>query len=222
MGGLGSGRIAEQPTLEACDTLALNVNKVMRCVWTALRKSGLLPLPPDAELTTSTFPWGWMRPESTEPWAVVMLQLKLGGVAGTAQFVYDIKHLSCATGPQDYTVHLLTTPCRFGGVRWWWVCPQTSRRVSKLCLPNGGTKFLSRGPGGYQLAYASQREDEYGRAHRRGRRIRRRLGGVHTDARSPVPEKPPRMRQATYARLQRQLWDIETILDKQLDEFEAR
>jgi AAA domain len=42
-------------------------------------------------------------------------------------------------------------------VRWWWICPATGRRVSKLYLPNGGVRFLSHGPGAYRLAYASQR-----------------------------------------------------------------
>jgi hypothetical protein len=57
------------------------------------------------------------------------------------------------TGSQHYPVSMVTTPCLFGGSRWWWVCPATGRRVGKLYLPNGGARFLSRGLGACQLAY---------------------------------------------------------------------
>src|SRR5262245_33316593 len=51
----------------------------------------------------------------------------------------------------------------------------------------------------YELAYASQRETKYDRALRRARKLRLRLGGDPAD--DEYPDKPPRMRWATYNRL---------------------
>ncbi len=46
----------------------------------------------------------------------------------------------------DDCVHLTTTRPRFGGVRWWFVCPGPScgRRVGVLCLPPDETHFRCR------------------------------------------------------------------------------
>ena len=56
-----------------------------------------------------------------------------------------------ATGAAvDYRVCLTTTRPRFGGLRWWFVCPLTkagrpcTRRVGKLYLPPGGHYFGCR------------------------------------------------------------------------------
>jgi hypothetical protein len=69
--------------------------------------------------------------------------------------------------------------------------------VRKLYLPLGGRHFWSRHA--YELAYASQRETKFDRALRRARKLRLSLGGDPAD--DEYPEKPPRMRWATYNRL---------------------
>ena len=56
----------------------------------------------------------------------------------------------------DDKVYLAPTRPHFGGLRWWFVCPQLNRRVRKLYLPVGGRHFWSRHA--YEPAYASQRE----------------------------------------------------------------
>jgi hypothetical protein len=210
MGGLGSGRTRSVPTIESRGSLVLDVNTIMRAVHQALRSQGLYP------------PQGDMLSVSAEirPSVRVDIRLELEATAGIAVLAYDIKPLSKNTGPQKYPVRLVATPCRFGSVRWWWVCPQTGRQVVKLHLPDGGTRFLSREA--HRLTYASQREDKYQRAHRRGERIRCKLGGVELAARGSIPSKPPRMRQATYERFQRKLLAIEILLDQQLEEIGAR
>jgi hypothetical protein len=70
-----------------------------------------------------------------------------------------------------YRVHLTTTRLRFGGLRWWFVCPLTvngipcTRRVAKLCLPPGGRYFGCRHCHG--LTYTSCQESrKYDRAFR--------------------------------------------------------
>ncbi len=58
----------------------------------------------------------------------------------------------------DYPVRLAATPCRYGGKRWWFICPLTkngiacNRRVLKLYL-GGGKYFGCRHC--YELTYQS-------------------------------------------------------------------
>ena len=48
------------------------------------------------------------------------------------------------------------------GRRWWFVCPKTAKRVSKVYMPPGAVTFASRGA--HRLAYKSQRETPFARA----------------------------------------------------------
>jgi hypothetical protein len=103
-------------------------------------------------------------------------------------------------------------------VRWWWLCPASGRRVAKLYLPAGAARFLSRGPEGHRLAYASQRVGRIERGHRRAGRLRARLGDGQGRAFGPLPPRPARMRRATYEGLLDQLAAVEQEL---MDEIEA-
>ena len=64
----------------------------------------------------------------------------------------------------NYRIELEFTPCYFGGLRYWFVCPLTknsipcSRRVGKLYLPPGGQYFGCRHC--YNLTYRSQKEHD--------------------------------------------------------------
>jgi hypothetical protein len=116
-------------------------------------------------------------------------------------------------------VALTTAPCRLGGLRWWWRCPDTGRRCAKLYLPNGGRRLLSRA--GHRLAYASQAEDAVTRAHRRAAGIRRRLGGGEGLAGAPPP-RPRGMRRATHERLVAELGEAGRALDRAFLEGAAR
>ena len=64
----------------------------------------------------------------------------------------------------DYKIHLETTPCKFGGVRFWFVCPlwrdgqYCGRRVGKLYLPGTATYFGCRHC--YNLTYQSCKEHD--------------------------------------------------------------
>ena len=64
----------------------------------------------------------------------------------------------------DYHVRLETTPCNYGGVRWWFICPLSvngnscERRVGKLYLPPGGHYFGCRHC--YDLTYRSSQEND--------------------------------------------------------------
>ena len=97
-------------------------------------------------------------------------------------------------------------------LRWWFVCPHLNRRVRKLYLPLGGRHFWSRRA--YELAYVSQRETKFDRALRRARKLRLSLGGDPAD--DEYPEKPPRMRWATYNRLLDKLRAADGVADERL------
>ncbi|OGP65758.1 MAG: hypothetical protein A2169_15810 [Deltaproteobacteria bacterium RBG_13_47_9] len=66
----------------------------------------------------------------------------------------------------DYKVQLTTTPCNFGGVRYWFICPLSrngiycGRRTGTLYLASGGKYFGCRHC--YNLSYESRNESRLG------------------------------------------------------------
>jgi hypothetical protein len=66
----------------------------------------------------------------------------------------------------DYKVQLTTTPCNFGGVRYWFICPLSKngvycgRRVAKLYKAPGGHYFGCRHCN--NLSYESRNESRHG------------------------------------------------------------
>jgi hypothetical protein len=67
----------------------------------------------------------------------------------------------------DYKVRLTTTPCNFGGVRYWFICPLSKndtycgRRVGTLYKAPGAAYFGCRHC--YNLSYESRNESRLGR-----------------------------------------------------------
>ena len=67
----------------------------------------------------------------------------------------------------DYKISLTTTPCNFGGVRYWFICPLSingvycGRRTGTLYLTSGGSYFGCRHC--YDLSYESRNESRLGR-----------------------------------------------------------
>jgi hypothetical protein len=64
----------------------------------------------------------------------------------------------------DYQIRLTVTRPRFGGLRWWFICPLVvngrpcGRRVGKLYLPPGGRYYGCRHC--YQLTYRSAQKHD--------------------------------------------------------------
>jgi hypothetical protein len=161
MGGYGSGRRGGRPTVEGRATLALGVKRVMRPVLAAQRDRSF---PPGDVMNAGPIRFAFWREGGAEPWAAVDACLQLAPDRGHARLTLEHGAGWRGVGPRDQHVELEAAPCRFGGVRWWWLCPATSRRAAKLYLPGGSSCFLSRQA--HRLVYASQREDEFARAHR--------------------------------------------------------
>ena len=96
----------------------------------------------------------------------------------------------------DQSITIDETPCHFGGVHKWFICPNCSRRVAVLYA--GGKLFLCRHC--YRLAYACQNEDSRDRLMRKCRKIRERLG-ADGNLFQPVYGKPKGMHEKTFIRL---------------------
>lgn len=70
-------------------------------------------------------------------------------------------------------IDLITTPCHYGGVRYWFRCPAVGCGKRVAILYGAGKFFACRHC--YQLAYESQREPDYDRQARRADKLRKRL-----------------------------------------------
>lgn len=92
-------------------------------------------------------------------------------------------------------IALVRTHPHLGGVRWWFLCPRTGRRVAKLYLPIGGRHFLSRQA--YGLVHDTRQMSMVCLLSKRVSRIAGQLGAPDCDFLEP-PEKPIRMRWRTY------------------------
>jgi hypothetical protein len=99
---------------------------------------------------------------------------------------------------QDVTqsVALDWTPCRYGGVRPWFLCPRCSRRVAVLAMD--GHWFWCRHC--YRLPYTSQQEGRIDRLYRKARKIRDKVGASH-NLMEHVWRKPKGMHWRTFERL---------------------
>jgi hypothetical protein len=108
-----------------------------------------------------------------------MKQLRLGGLFGAGSLMVDWRDVTglvvasavvrldgdgviVKCGGLEYKVCIERMACRFGGVRYWFLCPAVKddvycgNRVTKLFLPPGGSVFGCRGC--YDLTYQSCQE----------------------------------------------------------------
>ena len=179
MGGYGSGRSGGRPTSEACGSLVLQTT-------TFLRAGLRFGVKGNATLTFTA---------DGEPFPVSVTIDTLDRDYSYIEFSHSRR--SHPASFENYRVTLLTTPQRYGGVRWWFQCPRTGARAVRLFLPRGGHQFWSRGA--YRLGYATQREGRMDRISRRATKLCMNLGG-NDNWRDGPPTKPKWMRWETYSR----------------------
>ena len=190
MGGSGStrwgGHARRQTVADA--PLCLSLQK--------LREAG--PLPPRAGRGSLTWTNDDGSPHATvgfavsarEPWGRWMtLTYRAHWGTDTPQTVEERFRLEAA-------------PQRFGGVRWWVVCPGCRSRRGALYVPLGrALRFRCRVC--YRLAYATQRWDRNDRAKRRLYLAAQRIG-LHSTVpdlwEDSPPPRPKGMHHATYRR----------------------
>lgn len=120
----------------------------------------------------------------------------------------------------DYKISLVTSPCHFGGVRYWFICPLVvngrycGRRVGTLYLASGGKYFGCRHC--YDLSYNSRNESRIGRP-----------GGIgyFLTLEQQIENKEEKLKRRYYAgrptRKYRRLLKLEHRLDGIQDRWEA-
>jgi hypothetical protein len=188
-------RTSPYPTAEGCQSLALDINAVMRPAAAARRRAeaegGAMVIGGRQTWTRGGAPWAWVD---------IAVQLAPGPApVADATLRYSADHADHPTGRRVQRVAVATVPCHFGGVRWHWICPETGRNVRYLYLPNGGTRFLSRGA--YKLRWASTCATALEKSHMRLARLAAKLGAEYQGFTREPPPKPKWMRWATYDRL---------------------
>ncbi len=185
MGGLGSGgwNRTGRPTTAAASRLDVN----------NLNKSGGLKAGAYSKLT-------WSR--DTEP---------VGNINTLASEDSVTLIYSSRIGDGEWTDHrervaISWEPCRFGGHRPFFHCPDCTRRVLYLY---GFRRYLCRRC--HRLSYPSQRERENDRAQRKANRIRVWLGGE--PGWQNIPPRPKGMHRRTYDRLIDDIMAADAITD---------
>lgn len=151
MGGYGSGRWrwhSKKTTVEECRQL--DVSR-----W---RREGLI-----VPYHVWHGGWSWRDPHTDKERASIGVQVATGADAGQVVLRYTVTPPGGEPQQLDYVAPLVTTRPRFGGLRWWFQCPNRDcgRRVSKLYMPPGERYFLCRHC--YDLAYTSSQEHDKGR-----------------------------------------------------------
>jgi len=112
------------------------------------------------------FKWGGMRwtNYAGEETGSISFKVSVNDNTGYIQFQYTYTdYYTKEKTDLDYQVQLVSTPCNFGGKRWWFICPLVvngrvcNRRVGVLYL-GGGKYFGCRHC--YDLTYRSCKEHD--------------------------------------------------------------
>ncbi len=176
MGGYGSGRPGWKSKVEDCRSLDVN----------RLHREGCL---------ASGYSGGWQWTRDGERVA----NISMHSTGQTLTLAFRVQQNGGDWQSIQQPIPLAFTPCRFGGLRPWFICPgivsgkRCERRVAKLHA--GGAYFLCRHC--YQLGYASQSEREFDRLLRRANKRRTALGGGPGTG-SMIALKPKGMHWKTY------------------------
>lgn len=138
MGGYGSGRPASHLTCEASLRLDLSDPSI---------RTALAP----GKATTGS--WRW----SSAGRQIASIGYTWSGPTARLILTYNWRE-----EPVQQTIPLAASEPKFGGRRYWFVCPFTARWVRAVYLPNGAKLWGSRHA--YRLRYQSQRETDLGKA----------------------------------------------------------
>ena len=138
MGGHGSGRPSRYP-----DT----VNNTKGVDITYMRRAGLL-----VEGGAGTLNWS----RNGQPTGNVQYRIEREKLI----LMYRFRFAGGDWQEVEQTILLQSTPCNYGGERWWLTCPKCARRCTVLY--GASTLFYCRKC--YKLPYQTQLEGHHGRA----------------------------------------------------------
>ena len=144
--------------------------------------------------------WQWLRGEQR----TASLAYQVRPEHRTVRLVYSYQGQEVA----PYLVHWTTTTPRYGGQRYWWLCPQCGRRCAHLY---SGKIFACRRC--YHLTYESAQSGDprNARVERRMWAIRRRLQAEGGLIDTPAWRKPPHMHWRTFRALMCEYEKLELI-----------
>ncbi|MCL4872008.1 MAG: hypothetical protein KJ063_23860 [Anaerolineae bacterium] len=152
MGGYGSTRWnfhTKKETVEDCRALSISDLKREGVLQAGVERSGS---------------WIWRNAYTNEYRASIGYELNTLGRFPYLRLHYTITRWDGNKRDMDYHVRLETTPCNYGGVRWWFICPlvvngrSCEQRVGKLFLAPGSLYFGCRHC--HDLTYRSSQEND--------------------------------------------------------------
>lgn len=191
MGGWSSGRCRTRNRGAVEASLRLDIR--------SLRRAGYLR--PGARASGI---WSWScrgQPSGSIRFAIDLSEMS-EPMRGSAELSFSVNG-----EPRAQTVEVDGVPCRYGGWRYYFVCPRTGDRCEVLCGVGG--YFASREH--HRLTYHSQSEDALGRVYRSRDKAKARAFGE---------DFKPRPRGANRKRLVKRWIDCERAADE-LFAFEA-
>lgn len=145
--------------------------------------------------------WQWRDPDS----GAVKSSIGVTGGPDSLRLDFQVDGV-----PALQVVPVVRTACHFGGSRPWFLCPCCRRRVGKLFLR--WRRFACRHC--QQVSYASQSEDDMGRAWRAQYKLEAKLG--------ENGRRPKGMRWATYERIFDGIEKCEAAKDQALSAYIAK
>ncbi len=172
----GAGRPRERRTVESA--LAFDVR--------SLQRDGCLT--PGTKFQMS---WSWQQWQGARTASI--------GVA-VSEHELTLNYAADAI-PHEQRIHIDYTPCHFGGVRAWLLCPHCARRQAVLYF--GRHRFACRSCN--NLAYRTQQLDLVDRSWRKQRKIEAKMGGEN------ALFKPKGMHETTWQRLRAELSECEDM-----------
>jgi hypothetical protein len=152
MGGSGSGnryRWDKKTTVEECRVLDVF----------SMARDGLFAA--DSQRFGT---WVWYRRINGERVARIGYEVNTIERPPWLRLYYTVTPWNGEKQDYDYRIWLRTTPCTYGGRRWWFTCPLTrngracGRRVGKLYFPPGGRYYGCRHC--YDLTYESCQQSD--------------------------------------------------------------
>lgn len=154
MGGYSSGRYRTRNRGTVDGRIRLDIR--------ALRRQGFLR--PGA-ITAGTQRWTWVA--TGEEHGSVTVSVNLANPdAGLVTLTFRLDG-----GPREQVIRLIGVPMRYGGRRYYFLCPRQHRRCE--VLPMVGGVFASRQA--HRLTYQSQSHDHLGRLREKSWKLEKRL-----------------------------------------------
>lgn len=197
MGGIGSGRAFRwdtNPTLDECRCLDIN-----RMVKLGAIKDGV----------SQAGSWKWVDSTTNKTKSTISYECY---TINLNQSYLKLVYVMTKSGEKlEYEVPLVRTRPQYGGVRFWFLCPATNKRVSKLFLSPDSARFLSRHA--FRLHYESQVKGKIDRAINKKWKILRKLGhGLD------YPFRPKGMHEKTYRCIYEAFQEQDYLCDRMIFE----